>query len=204
MKNYWETYYKFSKSPIRPSKFSIFCAKYLKSFHGKIYDVGCGNGRDTIFFNKLKFKCFGIDSCKSIILKNKRKFKIYKKNFINKDFSKLSFLNKIEDSIIYSRFSLHSINEKKQKIFLSKIKKSKNVKVLMIETRTIYDELYGKGKKIGKFEYINTHYRRFLKPLDLKKTISKSFKIKYYKVAKNFAKYKKENPKVLRLIAIRK
>ena len=203
MKKYWDNYYKLSKSPIKPTKFSVFCRKYLKSFKGILYDVGCGNGRDTIYFNKLKIKSIGVDLSKSIIKKNKKKFKVIKDNFIMKDFSKLNFVNKKKDIAIYSRFSLHSIDYKKQKTFFYKIQKQKNVKILMIEVRTVYDELYGKGKKISKFEYFDTHYRRFLIPSDLKKTLSKIFKIKYYKVSRNFAIYKKENPKVLRLIALR-
>ena len=67
----------------------------------------------------------------------------------------------------------------------------------MIEVRTIYDELCGKGKKISKYEFINTHYRRFIDPKIIKKDILRSFKIKYFKVSKNFAKFYKENPKVL-------
>ena len=175
----------------------------MKFFDGILYDVGCGNGRDTIYFSKLKIKSIGVDLSKSIIEKNKKKFKFIKHDFIQKDFSKLSFVNKKKNVAIYSRFSLHSINDEKQKNFLTKIQKYKNIKILMIEVRTVYDELYGKGKKISKFEYFDTHYRRFLIPSDLKKNISKSFKIKYFKVSRNFAKYKKENPKVLRLIAVR-
>lgn len=203
MKKYWDNYYKHSKSPIKPSKFSIFCKKYLKHFKGTLYDVGCGNARDTIYFSKFKIKSMGVDLSKSIIKKNKERFKIIKDAFIHKDFSNLNFVNKEDDVAIYSRFSLHSINQKRQKIFFSNIKKLKNIKILMIEVRTVYDELYGKGKKLSKFEYFDTHYRRFLIPLDLKKIISKSFKIKYFKVSRNFAKYKNENPKVLRIIAIR-
>ena len=74
----------------------------------------------------------------------------------------------------------------------------------MIETRTIYDELCGKGFKIGKNEFITSHYRRFIDPEKLKKDINNSFKIKYFKLDKNLAKFKKENPKVLRIIGVRK
>lgn len=70
----------------------------------------------------------------------------------------------------------------------------------MIETRTIYDELFGKGKKISTNEYLTDHYRRFIDPKDIKKKLKKKFKIIYYFLGKNLAKYKKENPKILRII----
>ena len=70
----------------------------------------------------------------------------------------------------------------------------------MIETRTIYDELFGVGKKISQNEYITDHYRRFVNPIEIKKKLNKNFKLIYYFLGKNVAKYKKENPKILRLI----
>ena len=105
---------------------------------------------------------------------------------------------------IYSRFSLHSIDKKKEKDFIKILNNSKNIKLIMIETRTIYDELYGKGYRIGKDEFITSHYRRFIDPQKLKKHIRKSFIIKYLKLDKNLAKYKNENPKVLRIIGLRR
>ena len=56
------------------------------------------------------------------------------------------------------------------------------------------------GKKIGKHEYYTDHYRRFVVPKELKKKLSNKFKIIFFKLSKNFAKYKNENPKVLRII----
>ena len=75
------------------------------------------------------------------------------------------------------------------------------MKYLFIETRTINDEIYGKGKKIGKHEYVTSHYRRFIDPRDLKKKLSKFTKILYFKESKNYAKFKNQNPWILRVIA---
>ena len=204
MSKYWEKYYKVNKSPIQPTKFATFCTKFLKNFSGNIYDLGCGNGRDTNFFNKLNLNCYGVDLCKVITKKNKKRFKSFGEKFIQGDFSKLNFIEKKKDAAIFSRFSLHSITKKKQQILFQKLRKLKNVKLLMIEVRTIYDELFGKGTKISKYEYVHTHYRRFLIPKEIKKDIMKNYNLKYFKVSRNFAKYNKENPKVLRIIAIKK
>ena len=38
----------------------------------------------------------------------------------------------------------------------------------MIETRTIYDELFGKGFEVGKNGFITSQYRRFIDPKKLK------------------------------------
>ena len=87
---------------------------------------------------------------------------------------------------------------------LNSLKKQKKLEYIFIECRTIRDDLYGKGKKIGKHEFIDTHYRRFIDPKEFKRRLSKFFKISYFKESKNFAKFKKENPCILRLIAKKK
>ena len=202
--NYWNTYYQKKLSPSSPTRFAFFCKKYLKKFNGIVFDIGCGNGRDVAFFNRNKINCHGVDLSKKAISQNKKKYKLIKNNFLNKDFSKLNISKLKTDIAIYSRFSLHSIDRKKEKDLIKILNSSKNIKLVMIETRTIYDELCGKGFKIGKNEFITSHYRRFIDPEKLKKDINNSFKIKYFKLDKNLAKFKKENPKVLRIIGVRK
>ena len=202
--NYWNIYYKKNLSPTKPSNFAIFCKKYLKKFDGKVFDIGCGNGRDVAYFARNKIDCYGVDLSKKIILKNKKKYKFLNDRFINKDFSKLDLSRFTTDIAIYSRFSLHSIDEKKEKNLLKMIFKLKNINLLMIETRTIYDELFGKGFEVGKNGFITSHYRRFIDPKKIKNDINKFFKIKHFKLGKNLAKFKNENPKVLRIVATRK
>ena len=70
----------------------------------------------------------------------------------------------------------------------------------MIEARTIYDDFFGVGKKISKYEYYTDHYRRFIDPSIFKRKLEKKFKILFFKVDKNFAKFKNEDPKVMRVI----
>ena len=53
---------------------------------------------------------------------------------------------------------------------------------------------------LGKHEYMTTHYRRFIEPKVLKKKLSKFLKIIYFKESKNLAKFKNENPCVIRII----
>ena len=45
----------------------------------------------------------------------------------------------------------------------------KKLDFIFIETRTIKDELYGVGKKIGRHEFISSHYRRFIDTNEIKK-----------------------------------
>ena len=95
---------------------------------------------------------------------------------------------------------MHSLTLKEENNLIKNLSQSEKLEYIFIETRTIYDELYGVGRKMKKNEFFSDHYRRFIDPVEIKKKLSKNFKIIYYQCKKNFAKYKNENPKVLRII----
>ena len=60
--DYWNKFYKRIKIQ-QPSKFALFAYKKLTKLKKKftMIDVGCGNGRDTIFFIKKKIDIIGLD-----------------------------------------------------------------------------------------------------------------------------------------------
>ena len=202
---YWNNFYKKKNLVIQPSKFATYCQKVLKDYKGIVYDIGCGNGRDVIFFNKKKIYCIGIDKSPQAIFKSKKKFLPYKNHFKNKNFCKFFFKQlKVANFSIYSRFSLHSISYVNEKKLLDSLINQANLEYLFIESRTLDDELYGIGKRVGKHEFISTHYRRFIDPLILKQKLKKYFNIIYFRKSKGFAKFKKEDPCILRIIAKKK
>ena len=204
-KYYWDVFYKNKKITSKETSFARFVLPKLKKKNCLVYDLGCGNGRDTIFFNKNKIDCIGIDKSYQAILNNKKKNKKFQKKYINANFC--SYFNKKiikKNFIIYCRFIWHSINYLSEKKLIKSIRSQKNLKYIYIEARTIRDRIYGEGKNIGKHEFITSHYRRFVDPRDIKKKLSSFSKIIYFKESINLAKFKKENPCVLRLIAKKK
>ena len=200
---YWNKFYKKTNHIKKATLFAKFCAKKLKNYSGTLYDVGCGNGRDVFYFNKKKINCIGIDRSHEVIKKNLKGDHLPLSNkFIKSDFITF-FKKKINNKkfSIYSRFTLHTINYKDEKKFLQNLSKQKKLDFIFIETRTTKDELYGTGKKIGRHEFISSHYRRFIDTNEIKVKLKKKFSIKYFKEGRNFAKFKKENPWILRIIA---
>lgn len=201
-KSYWNEFYKDVDYLEKPSKFSIFIKKFLKKYNGTIIDVGCGNGRDLLYFVKSKYYVIGIDISKKAIEICKKK--IPKKNHQNlfvKNFVKFNY-NKIKGNIsIYSRFTLHTINLKDEEFFFRNLENLNNLDFLFIETRSIKDNLFGIGKKIGKNEYFTDHYRRFVDKLDLVNKLKKKFRILYIKESKGYSKFKNEDPCLIRIIA---
>ena len=104
---YWDKFYKNFKIE-KESKFAIFVYKRLKKLKNKIsiIDIGCGNGRDTIFFIKKKYNIIGVDQS-SVIGKNK---KFFKKNFRKKNICKKNLKLDKKFDVVYARFFIHAIN----------------------------------------------------------------------------------------------
>ena len=123
----------------------------------------------------------------------------------NYDFVKFNYKKYIKNTFsIYSRFTWHTINKKDEIIFLKKISSLTNLQYIFIETRSDKDDLFGKGRKMSKNEYITDHYRRFINKNELIKNLKKNFKILYLKESKGFSKFKNEDPCLIRIIAINK
>ena len=207
---YWNKYYKkiaFVKTT--PSNFSKFCYnKFIKKSKKKnILDIGCGNGRDAIFFFKKGLKVTGIDKSSAAIKIIKERFPhnknllCYKKNIAKYDFKKIGKFD-----FIYLRFLLHAINLNTQKNlfkFMRNIRKKDTL--IMLEFRTDKDSLKNKGKKLSKNETFTDHYRRFINMKDILKYFKGlTYKIIYILEKKGLSKHKYDNPVLCRLILKKK
>lgn len=197
--NYWNKFYKKFKFG-KESKFANFTYKKLIKIKNKIkmIDVGCGNGRDTIFFIKKKFDIIGVDQS-DVIIKNR---KFFKKKFIKKNICKKNLVLKKKFDVLYARFFIHAINENQQDNFFKNIKRIINKKgLIFFEFRTIKDPLIKKGIRISKYERYDGHYRRFIDPQDFKNKLKKmNFRIIYFKTSNKYAVYQNQRPHICRMI----
>ena len=201
---YWDNYYDNTKN-LSESSFAKFTLKYLgrKRKDKKIIDIGCGNGRDSLYFYKQNLNVLGIDISKRAIKRN-LSYSRAKLKFINLDIGKKTVSGKF--NFIYSRFFLHAINEKAEnKLFklINKIKKKDTL--LFLEYRNHKDLIFKniKNKKHNQLiEFEKGHFRRIIYTEKLIKKISNSFKGKmiYKKSAKNLSIVRKDNPNLTRII----
>lgn len=206
-KKFWDKFYKNNNKNNRSSFANFIKKKYLIKKKGKLLDIGCGDGRDSFFFSNQDLKVYGIDKSKIATQNNQNVVKKYK--FMNLFFFSLDILSKKifklgKFDFIYSRFFLHTINERTQrKIFLNILNKIIKEKTLcFFEFRTIKDDLYKVGIKKSKYERITDHYRRFIDVNNFlqKNYIKKKFKVLYLVEKKNLSIYKRDNPVVCRLV----
>ena len=177
-KKYWELFY----SNELPSSFAKFCIKYFSRLdNNKIIDVGCGNGRDSYYFGNSGFYVHGIDYA----------IEPYDNNMVS--FRKIALSKLVKTpciyDVVYSRFFLHSITTKE---IVSLIDWTKDL--FMAEFRDVSDK-----------PRIYTNHKRNLVDGEWVKTLllKKGFSIKYYKRGRGLAKYKNENPLIVRIIAER-
>lgn len=194
--DYWNEYYSKKKELLPNSNFSEFALDHIQK-NQTLIDIGCGDGRDAVFFGKNEIITTGVDISEMVIAQNKS---------LEHDYLKFSMLNienindyKYKYDYAYCRFLFHAVDEKIEDKLLIWLKN--NIKELIfIETR-IRDE--------EKSNIEESHYRRYFSEENFIFKIQKNgFNIKYSESSRSFSKYKhiynvndlKDDPLLLRIV----
>ena len=198
-KEYWKKYYDVNGEPFDPSDFAKFCMTYVNG-DDRLIDLGCGNGRDTIYFIENNLKCVGVDQCENVV--NSLTKRDYPNGlFIVDDFTKLEDENMfLKYDHAYSRFTLHSISQSQEDDVIDWV--SNNIAdKFFIEVRSDKDALVGQQ---------TDHFRRFVDMNTLiEKLIAARFNIEYAEISRGFSKYNskfavdynEDDPMLIRIVA---
>lgn len=200
-KLYWKTYYRNNRKPAKQSSFAEFCLNNYISANSELLELGCGNGRDAIYFSKNNIKVVALDLCKEELSFLEKQNYNNNLTFKATDFTK--YKSKELFDVVYSRFTMHTISYEQE---LLTIKNSfynlKTGGLFLIEARSDKDELYQQSKKLSNTEGITDHYRRFINFEKILKNLEISgFNIIFSTEQQNLAKYKNENPYIIRIVA---
>lgn len=175
-KDYWKDFY--SRNHILEP--SDFCKTVVKNCYlpDNLFDLCCGNGRDTYYLGQHTANVTGID------------YAAENKDINNVSFIKSGlkeFLHNISSASFYCRFGIHAIEEELEDLILDKGKE------LYLEFRSDKDE-----------DFIDDHYRRLI---NSKKFMSKlrdrNYIIETFVESKGLAVYKGFDPWVIRVICYR-
>ena len=198
--NYWNEYYKSDNAPRQPSDFAEFSVKYMKP-DKKLIDLGCGNGRDSIYFCVNGSKVTAVDSSINAIESIDKSLPIFA---VCDDFVTAKALFCVDYDYCYARWSIHSISQPQQnELFQNVYKALKEGGLFFIEARTVNDSKYVQGEKLGINEYFfDDHYRRFIDP-DLFKTQLETtgFEIIYIEESDGFSVVNDNTPALVRIVA---
>jgi len=199
---YWEDFYKKHGAALVPSQFAAFALAEMPS-RACIAELGCGNGRDSLFFARYGHKVIGIDKSHQAVdfAEKCAKAEGLPAQFICSDIADIDqntdFRNRLETPLIlYSRFFLHSIDEEAEAVFLDLCHDCLRLHggKLFTEFRTDKDK--GQYKQMG-----NTHYRRFIRLEDfLRRCEAAGLQAEYSIEGKGFAKYGAEDAYVARAV----
>ena len=206
-KQYWREYYIKNSKPTNASSFAEFILPKLEE-NKNLVELGCGNGRDSIYFANNNINVIAIDQIEDEIDYLNNNHKEDNIHFVCEDFTNLidtecDLINNTDFDYVYSRFTFHAINEFKEDRTLDWIegKLDKNG-YFLLEARSIKDPMYKQGKALSETENFTNHYRRYMN-IDkiVSKLESRNFEIVFKIEDKNLAVYKDDNPYVIRIIA---
>jgi len=203
-KNYWKNYYEKQNAPLKASLFAEFVIEnYLKE-NSSLLELGCGNGRDSVFFAHHGINVVAVDQCDNEIKVLTEKNGLQNLKFEADDFTKLGKRDLVD--YVYSRFTLHSIkDEEETDVVKWSYEHIKNNGKLLIEARGKKNELYKLGEQVdGEPDaYIyESHYRRFI-DIDIlcKKLEDVGFKIILAEEKSGFAPFNDTDYIFLRVVA---
>lgn len=203
-KEYWKKIYMQQNEEHKPSLFARHIAENFGVEGHKLIELGCGNGRDSIFFSRLGAEVTAIDQCENAI--------DFMQPLIGKgirfeccDFTRMNDCPAPFD-IVYSRFTLHSISAMEERRVVGWAHRNlAGSGLFCIEVRGQKNEIYRFGEPVegepDAFVY-NSHYRRFLNFDSFCEELrNHGFEIVYAAEQKGFAPYNGTDETYIRVIA---
>lgn len=200
---YWQSYYS-GQTPLvapLPSQFAVFIAGEMNEPH-EVFDIGCGGGRDSLFFGSHSHAVTGVDGSQAAIDKCSelaRMAGLSGTRFVCSPVTSDELASTAAPStglpvLVYARFFLHAItDEEEEKFFhLARALTSAGGK-LAVEFRTMRD--------VAQEKVTASHYRRFIDPIFFNaRALQAGFSARYFVEGFGFAKYKHDDAHVARFI----
>jgi len=181
---YWNDLYKKENYfGTGPTLLAIFAKKIIEdnSLH-HILELGCGQGRDAVFFSRLGYNILATDISKNAIdfvNKVKKEEKLDNLEVLVHDTQKVLNVNNSKFDLIYSNLALQFFNiAELEKIFLNIYELMKDNSYFLFSTKKFGDKYYNFGNKISDnaFEYKKI-IRYFFEKHELESILKEKFQI---------------------------
>ena len=199
--DYWDTYYAERSSTRRPlpSQFATFVAGELEGPH-RVIELGCGNGRDSIFFAGNGHDVTGVDGSQAAVEACSALAAALGEpaTFLHSAIDDPALAERLAGSegphVVYARFFVHAITDEEEKTFLDLCAALTSPgDVLAVEYRTVRDQVG--AKETG------AHYRRFVLPATFQaRALERGFEVTYAVEGFGFAKWRHDDAYVARTL----
>lgn len=199
--DYWDEYYATRATTRRPlpSQFATFVAGELDRPH-RIIELGCGNGRDSIFFSSYGHDVTGVDGSAAAVKACTDLAAALGESatFIQSAIDAPGLaerLRRVEGPhVLYARFFVHAITDGEEQRFLDLAAAVTTPgDMLAVEYRTVRDQVGAKETE--------THYRRFVLPATFQaRALGRGFEVTYAVEGYGFAKYRHDDAYVARTL----
>ena len=207
---YWDEYYSLGRPEIEaPSSFARHCRTLIQGDQ-RLFELGCGNGRDALFFAHQDLHVIACDQSAVAIAKLEARPDLghfrHRPCFIAADFAALPPHHRGEFDFVYSRFSMHATTAETASLALAWTAASlRPGGALLLEARSVRGSLYGRGLAVPgeRDAFIHDgHYRRFLRSGELCAELTGlGLMIDELTEADGLAVFKDDDPVVIRVVA---
>lgn len=198
---YWNQYYAERATVVRPlpSQFAAFVAGELETPH-QVIELGCGSGRDSIFFSTYGHEVIGVDGSVSAVRACADLAEALGESatFVASAIDAPDLVERLgtTDSprCIYARFFVHAITDAEEESFLDLCAAlTRPGDLLAVEYRTTRDQ---SGAKTT-----TTHFRRFVLPARFEaRALGRGFDVVYAAEGFGFAKHRQDDAYVARTV----
>lgn len=205
---HWSSFYTDADIPDYPSQFAVFACDYLSHDH-LVMEIGCGSGRDSLFFARHGFDVVAFDASEDAIARCRASVAAHR--IANAAFHHAALAPEAGDEslapiaaaarsrrhgplLLYARFFLHAITTGEEDAFLRLAKLTlAQDDICAVEFRTVSDRFLAKETP--------PHYRRYIDPEAFaEKLRGQGFDIRYFVQGLGYANYKADNAHVARFV----
>ena len=211
--DYWGAYYGKKEAPVLPSQFALFVANEIATGElppvGTIFDIGCGNGRDALFFLQLGYQVRGLDASDAGIAACRQRLELTGPELAGRgafiagpadatqSWAALGQSVGGDSVLVYARFFFHAIDEAAELAVLE------NAVALIKARGGAFCAEFRTPADRDAAKVTPEHYRRFI-DLDgfAERVAASGLKPLWQAEGRGMAKYRQDDAHVARLIAV--